>query len=99
MTEQKNTSTESLQRIEFGHQSVQERIKHFGDFTINTAEGAKLYPIGENYSIDGGTVYADLSALYPQGSNWRFTEVVRAVYTARDAEGVQDEARRTKNAA
>ena len=27
MTEQKNTSTESLQRIEFGHQSVQERIK------------------------------------------------------------------------
>ena len=59
----------------------------FGDFTINTAEGAKLYPIGENYSIDGGTVYADLSALYPQGSNWRFTEVVRAVYTARDAEG------------
>lgn len=34
MTEQKNTSTESLQRIEFGHQSVQERIKHFGDFTI-----------------------------------------------------------------
>ena len=34
MTEQKNTSTESLQRIELGHQSVQERIKHFGDFTI-----------------------------------------------------------------
>lgn len=39
MTEQKNTSTESLQRIEFGHQSVQERIKHFGDFTIALTDG------------------------------------------------------------
>ena len=34
MTVNKNQPNAPLQRIEFGHQSVEERIKHFGDFTI-----------------------------------------------------------------
>lgn len=34
MTKEKNKEPVRLQRIEFGHQSVAERIKHFGDFTI-----------------------------------------------------------------
>lgn len=58
-----------------------------GGFTLSAAEGAKFYPIGDGYSIDPGTIYADASATFPQGTNWRLTEVVRAVYTARDTEG------------
>ena len=34
MTVNKNQPNAPLQRIEFGHQSVEERIKHFGAFTI-----------------------------------------------------------------
>ncbi len=34
MTNQQNKARTTLQRIEFGHQSIEERIKHFKDFTI-----------------------------------------------------------------
>lgn len=34
MTTEKSKQPTQLKRIEFGHQSVSERIKHFGDFTL-----------------------------------------------------------------
>lgn len=65
MTEQKNTSTESLQRIEFGHQSVQERIKHFGDFTIALTDDEIHRAVSALFALRHAVLLGKLSVAQP----------------------------------
>ncbi len=58
-----------------------------GDYTLGTTAGALFIPIGEKYAVNPGTFSPTTGALIPQGSHYRFVEVARATYTAKDTEG------------
>ena len=55
-------------------------------YTIGSGQNLFI-PIGEGYAVDPGTISPTSGALVPQGSNWTFTPVATATYTAKDEDG------------
>ncbi len=56
-------------------------------FTVADQSQRLFIPVGEGYAVNPGTFTPTAGALVPQGSHWRFVEVVRATYRAVDTEG------------